>query len=121
MRAAITTKFLGPSNVKGSRYKATARARGSAKGFDGEDLPELSLTDDANHGTNFTFNHARVAKLLAVKLGWHGLYICGGLPSGDGYCYVCAASRPYTPKADLDLYGVEDEDWFFVEQKEIQA
>lgn len=53
---AIQTRFLGPTNYKGSRVKAFCRA-GS-----------MSLPWD--NSLNSEDNHVRAAKALASKLGW---------------------------------------------------
>lgn len=72
---AITTKFIGPSNVRGSRYKATAEGG-------------HSVTLSADHALNSEENHDRVAKALRDKMGWKGELVRGGLPDGKGNCYV---------------------------------
>lgn len=113
MRQGITTRFLGPSNVKGSRYKATARP---GKGF--------SLTMPADHALNYEDNHAKAAQALAAKLGWDGLWVCGGSPDERGYIFVHSGSS-YLPfngsKIKLEhvgreLFGREGVDWFIVEK-----
>lgn len=75
---AIITKYIGPSNVRGSRVKATAAAGSVTLHWDD------SLNSDANH--------RRAARALAEKLKWAGHWFCGGLPDnwrgGNGYCYV---------------------------------
>ena len=79
MFQAITTKYLGPSNVRGSRVKATCAA-GS-----------IILTwDDA---LNSQDNHERAAQRLAEKYGWRGTWHAGGLNSG-GYVFVCQSDTP---------------------------
>lgn len=55
-RQAIVTKYLGPTNVKGSRVKATAQA-GSVT---------LSWDDAANSAEN----HAAAAQALVRRFGW---------------------------------------------------
>lgn len=104
MRQAITTKYLGPTNIHGSRIKAVARKRSSMGA-------EMSLTDSyAYEGVEH--EHCRVAKLLAVKLGWSGLWVGGGNVDENGYVYVnvCADYKG----APTDSIGKEDEDWFFI-------
>ena len=72
---AITTKYLGPTNVRGSRVKAMAAA-GS-----------ITLSwDDALNSDN---NHAAAAHAIAVKFGWSGTYHGGGLSNNHGNVYVC--------------------------------
>jgi hypothetical protein len=75
---AITTKFIGPTNYRGSRIKAKAAAG--------------SLTVSYSHALNAEQNHAAAAKALSDKLGWseYGTWHQGGLPDNRGYCFVCA-------------------------------
>jgi hypothetical protein len=78
MRQAITTKYLGPTNHRGSRVKATAQAGSITLGW-----------DDA---LDVAANHARAALALANKFGWAmgalDRYHGGALPDGRGYCFV---------------------------------
>ena len=74
---AIVTKYIGPSNVKGSRVKATAQAGSVTLHWDD------SLNSDANH--------TAAAKALATKFGWHGAWIGGGSPEGNGSVFVNVA------------------------------
>jgi hypothetical protein len=76
MRQAIHTKFMGPTNTRGSRVKAKADAG--------------SITLGWNHALNVGDNHAAAAKALALKLGWTGHWHGGGLP-GSGYAFVMAS------------------------------
>ena len=116
MRQAITTRYLGPTNSRGSRIKALARkatSRHSGWGYH----PEMSLTDGYDHAGNHDDNHCRVAKLLAIKLGWSGLWIAGGLPTEDGNCYVNLHVGPDTDLQQhmANLYSLQQgRDWFFV-------
>lgn len=73
---AIQTKFIGPTNTKGSRYKAWCAAG--------------TITIDADYSSDHYDNHVRVAQALRDKLGWndrHGKLVTGSLPNGD-YCHV---------------------------------
>ena len=72
---AITTKYLGPTNVKGSRIKATCTAK--------------SVTVSCDHALNIENNHAAAAGALAEKMGWSGKWYQGGMPDDSGYCFVC--------------------------------
>ena len=81
----IETRFLGPTNHRGSRYKATA---GNGAG---------SLTVEADHRLGLEENHYHVARLLASKLGWfhdeqrgdhYGRWFGGG--TDRGFTFVCA-------------------------------
>lgn len=71
---AITTKFLAPTNTKGSRVKATAAAG--------------SVTVAWDYGKSTDENHRSAAQALAQKFGWIGKYVGGGLPDGSGNVYV---------------------------------
>lgn len=75
MRQAITTKFIGATNHRASRVKATASAG--------------SITVEWDHDLNVDNNHKRAARKLAQKFGWHGTFHAGGLPSEAGNVYVC--------------------------------
>ena len=74
MRQAIATKYIGPSNVRGARVKASAEAG--------------SVTLPWDHALNVDRNHAKAAETLARKFKWEGRYYGGALP-GSGYCFVC--------------------------------
>jgi hypothetical protein len=76
---AITTKFIGPSNVRGSRVKAVAAAGYVVLNWD----PAMNSDD----------NHTAAAKALATKFNWTGRWYGGSLPDGKGNCYVCTDSK----------------------------
>lgn len=71
---AIVTKYIGPSNTKGSRIKATA-----APG---------SITLHLDHSLNSEQNHAAAALALATKYKWRGTWYGGGMPNYSGYVFV---------------------------------
>lgn len=73
MYQAITTKWFGPSSVRGSRVKASA--------------PAGSITLPWDNALDAESNHRRAAHALADKLGWPGIYHGGALP-GSSYCFV---------------------------------
>jgi hypothetical protein len=80
MRQAIVTKFLGPTDHRGSRIKATAEAG--------------SITVSWDHGLGVEENHLKAATALAWRFGWldDGSKLHGGtLPSNDGYAFVMVA------------------------------
>lgn len=70
---AIQTKFLGPTDTKGSRIKATCAAGSVTIGYPHE------LSADTAHWS--------AAKTLIIKLGWvdveYGNWFQGGLVNGD--------------------------------------
>lgn len=75
---AITTKFHGPTNARGSRITARAAAGRTTVSWD--------------FGANQQANHAAAACALAEKLQWTGVWVSGGLPEGTGDVFVLAAN-----------------------------
>lgn len=72
---AITTKYFGPTNVRGSRIKATAEAG--------------SIIVQYDDRLNSSQNHCAAAKAFANKMGWnYGTWYMGGLHNGDRV-FVC--------------------------------
>ena len=76
-RQAITTRYAGPTDHRGSRVIATT----------GSGLRKIVPWD---HALNVASNHAAAARLLAVQLGWAGVWHMGG--TRDGYAFVCGGS-----------------------------
>lgn len=70
MRQAITTKYLSPTNVKGSRIKASCQAG--------------SITLHWDDRLNSTENHRYAAIALASKLEWDGVWTGGFNQDGHG-------------------------------------
>ena len=86
MRQAIVTKYLGPTDCRGSRVKATASAGSVTLSWD----CELDSEE----------NHQLAANALADKFNWrnpgNGIryeYVGGGLPGGCGNAYVQIETR----------------------------
>lgn len=82
MSQAITTKFLGPTNTRGSRIKATADAG--------------SITVIYDHRLSVDANHRAAAMALVERCGWTephypADWVGGGLPGGKGYAFVIVA------------------------------
>lgn len=71
---AITTKYLGPTNHRGGRIKATC--------YGG------SVTIPCDHALDGDANHAAAAAKLVTKMGWNGDWIGGKSPNCDVYYYV---------------------------------
>jgi hypothetical protein len=71
---AIETKYLGATNSRGSRIKATAWAGSVTVCFDYQLNPDQ--------------NHKAAADALIAKLGWQGKFAQGGNAKGDGYVFV---------------------------------
>lgn len=65
----ITTRYLGPTNTRGSRIKASADGGSVTIGHD-------SALSSENA-------HAKAARALCVKLGWTGTLISGVTASGE--------------------------------------
>jgi hypothetical protein len=77
---AIVTKFIGPTNHRGSRIKATAQVG--------------SLTLSWDHALNSDGNHRAAALALANKFKWleySDLSEGGSLPAGNGECFILTA------------------------------
>jgi hypothetical protein len=93
---AITTKYIGPTNVRSSKVKATAQAG--------------SLTLHWDDGLNADDNHKRAARALADKLSWYGRWVSGWTSGANQMCvWVCIAGEPYTH--EFTLYATKQEDW----------
>ena len=73
-RQAIETKYLGPTNHRGGRIKASAQAG--------------SITIPWDHALNTDNNHDMAAIALLKKLGWKGKLEGGGNARGNGNVYV---------------------------------
>ena len=74
MRQAIETRFLGPTDHRGSRIVAKCQAGKFTVGYD------YALSSERNH--------EKAAMALASKLGWSGSLIGGGSADGKGYVFV---------------------------------
>lgn len=88
MRQAITTKYLGPTDCRGSRVNARAQAGAITISWD-----DALDSDD---------NYAAAAKALAARYGWCGCWVAGGAPRGHGNVYVWVAAM-YVPGAAFVL------------------
>lgn len=86
MRQAIVTKYIGPTNSRGARVKATAQAG--------------SVTVPWDYSLSVDDNHARTALRLADKFGWRGRWIAGALPDGTSNCYTM--SQPTNGEEGVD-------------------
>jgi hypothetical protein len=71
---AIETKYLGATNAKGGRIKATAWAG--------------SITLPYDYALDAQGNHKAAADALIAKLGWTGTFAQGGNVKGTGYYFV---------------------------------
>ena len=71
---AIATKYLGATNTRGGRIKATAWGGNTTVPYD----YALDVQD----------NHKAAADALIAKMGWNGTYAQGGNTDGTGYYFV---------------------------------
>jgi hypothetical protein len=92
MYQAILTKFLGPTNTRGSRVRASAEAG--------------SVTIECDDRIGMEKNHIAAARALALKYGWAAKYYGGGMPqtSGHAYAFVCS------DRADLPSFEITAKD-----------
>ena len=96
MFQAIETKFVGPTNSKGSRIVAKCQAGRIIVQYD--------------YALNVDQNHERAADRLASRLGWigdgYGHLIGGGSTKGDGYLFVFAnTKRTQWEERSTQVYG----------------
>lgn len=98
---AIVVKYLGPTNRRGSRMKAT----------DGMMTATVSYDD----GLSAQMNAESAARLLIQKRGWFpsspkqpnlygAFWAMGILPNGD-YVYVNHSEKPYHDECSIDTRG----------------
>ena len=73
---AIWTKYLGPTNFRGSRVKASAEG--------------VSVTVEYDNALNSEDAHAVAALALCRKAGWPENLYRGGRPDGKGFVFVFA-------------------------------
>ena len=76
---AITTKYLGPTDARGSRIVARCQAK--------------RLTVPWDHALDVEANHRAAGRALVRLMGWHApIYSVewhmGALPDGSGYVLV---------------------------------
>ena len=76
---AITTKYLGATNTRGSRIKAF-------------DMDGNSITIPYPHDLSGEDVHRAAAQALCAKMNWSGMLI-GGATSG-GYVFVFGHQQP---------------------------
>ena len=90
MRQAIITKYLGATNYRGSRVKATAYAG--------------SVTISWDDALDSEANHANAAAALCKKYGWGGTWVGGGRPDNRGNVYVCVANGRFFTDSRRESY-----------------
>ena len=72
---AIETKYLGPTNFRGSRIKAWAEGGNS-------------VTIPYPHELSGEMVYRLAAEALCLKMKWTGAMISGGRADGNGYVFV---------------------------------
>lgn len=77
MRQAIITKYLGPTNTRGTKVVAKSEAGSVVLPWDYSKGPEA--------------NHQAAASLLAWRLGWDGTWQGGSTPTGYVFTWACDA------------------------------
>lgn len=85
MRQAIVTRYLGPTDHRGSRIVVRAQAG--------------RMTVSLDHALDVAENHERAAKIYANERGWltagYGARLVGGsMPDDTGYCFVLVPLGP---------------------------
>lgn len=70
MKQAIKTKYLGPTNYRGARVKASYAAG--------------SIVINWDYELNVEQNHEKAVKSLIKELGWTGKWV-GGFYNNEGY------------------------------------
>jgi hypothetical protein len=73
MSQAITTKYIGATNYKSSRVKASTESG-------------ISITMSWDDGLDVEGNHVKAAQALTKKLNWGGKWAGGGTKTG--YVFV---------------------------------
>ena len=78
---AIFTRYLGPTNTKGSRIKASARG--------------LSVTVPLDYALDLVERHEKAARELLAKLGWQDRQtaLAGETPDERGYVFVAISGE----------------------------
>lgn len=76
---AIETKYLGPTNSRGARVKATCQAKSATVSWD------YALNSQGNHeAAALALVHSMIAK---GGEGWKGAWHGGQRPCGTGYVF----------------------------------
>lgn len=81
---AITTKFFGPTNFRGSRVKAS----------DGDGQ---QITLGWEHALSSEENHDRAALALCAKMNWPGKLVRGWIKKGYVYCFIERPNGKFKP------------------------
>lgn len=97
MFRAIFTKYLGPTDRRGSRIKAY-------------DCEGFSVTVNINHSFSDGRNHAEAAQKLCEKMEWAGTLVSGGTKEGQVFVFIDSeALRP--EQVLITCANREDAEW----------
>ena len=72
---AILTRFICPTDTRGSRYSAF-------------DLDRNRVVVEADHALDSGENHRRAAEALCAKMGWKGKLASGATREGFAFVFV---------------------------------
>lgn len=98
---AIHTKFIGPTNTRGSRYKAYTTA------------DRKTITLNADHRLGLEENHNAAAIAYCRMMNWGGKLIFGDTDEGRTYVFLpfdlLLAYKSHEPSQDIiELSAVKD-------------
>lgn len=89
---SIETRYIGATNTKPSRIVARCEAG------------RIVTSKHHNSASDVSDDHRCAAMELILKLGWHGHWVQGAVPSlRNGYVFVCAQRMEYEI---VKIYGV---------------
>lgn len=106
---AIVVKYIGPSNSRGARMKATGH----------KDIKPVTIGYDS--GLSIEMNAAQAARQLIERQGWYpnhtgrpnrygAFWTMGELPNGD-YVFVNHSATPF-----FDSYCIDTRNWMISAQ-----
>ena len=93
MSVAIVTRYLGPTNHRGSRIVASVPARiadchpEDAREYATHRPSHWRLTVPYSYELSGEDVHRAAAQALADRLGWEGELVAGGLADGYAFCF----------------------------------
>lgn len=74
-KVAIITRYIGPTNFRGSRVKADAGDK-------------RTITVSWDYGLNSDQNHAKACEALCRKMKWDGKLVGGSMEHGWAWVFV---------------------------------
>lgn len=97
---AITTKYIGPTERRGSRVKA----------FDGDGH---SVTIGFDSSLSSAKAHAKAAEALCRKMNWSGTLVSGGIRGGEVFVFVDDAALLPENSIRITFANAEDQEAAF--------